>query len=246
MIGHVLAAVQAMEPQRVVAVVGTSASRSAPTSWSWCPTWCSRSRRPRRAPGTPSGSRWRRSGDRSAAPSSWSPATPRCCEGESLRAFAEEHEAAAARGQHPDRRGGRPVRLRPGRPQRRGRRRGDRRGEGRHADEQREIGEINSGILAFDGGFLAEALPRIGNDNAKGEYYLTDIVGIARDDGLTVGAHAIDDVMQTEGANDRAQLAALGRELNRRIVDPVDARRRDRDGPRDHLDRRRRGARPRT
>ena len=41
---------------------------------------------------------------------------------------------------------------------------------------------------------------------------------IARDAGLTVGAHVIDDVMQTEGANDRVQLAALGRELNRRIV----------------------------
>ena len=42
--------------------------------------------------------------------------------------------------------------------------------------EQREIREINSGILAFDAEFLAEALPRIGNDNAKGEYYLTDTV----------------------------------------------------------------------
>ena len=84
--------------------------------------------------------------------------------------------------------------------------------------EQREIDEINSGILAFDAEFLVSALPRITNDNAKGEYYLTDAVGLAREDGLTVGAHLIDDVAQTEGANDRAQLAELGRELNRRIV----------------------------
>ncbi len=84
--------------------------------------------------------------------------------------------------------------------------------------EQREIEEINSGILAFDAAFLAEALPRIGNDNAKGEYYLTDTVQMARDAGLAVGAYPIDDVMQTEGVNDRAQLAALGAELNRRIV----------------------------
>ena len=83
---------------------------------------------------------------------------------------------------------------------------------------QREIREINSGILAFDAEFLLEALPKIDNDNAKGEYYLTDAVQLARDAGLTVGAHPIDDVMQTEGANDRAQLAELGRELNRRIV----------------------------
>ena len=49
--------------------------------------------------------------------------------------------------------------------------------------EQREIHEINSGILAFDAEFLAEALPRLTNDNAKGEYYLTDTVAIAREDG---------------------------------------------------------------
>jgi bifunctional UDP-N-acetylglucosamine pyrophosphorylase/glucosamine-1-phosphate N-acetyltransferase len=84
--------------------------------------------------------------------------------------------------------------------------------------EQREIREINSGILAFDAEFLLNALPRISNDNAKGEYYLTDAIGIAREDGLTVGAFAIDDVMQTEGANDRAQLAGLAAELNQRIL----------------------------
>lgn len=84
--------------------------------------------------------------------------------------------------------------------------------------EQREIREINSGILAFDGEFLSSALGRIDNDNAKGEYYLTDTVQIAREAGMTVGAHCLDDVRQTEGANDRAQLAALGKEMNRRIV----------------------------
>jgi bifunctional UDP-N-acetylglucosamine pyrophosphorylase / glucosamine-1-phosphate N-acetyltransferase len=85
-------------------------------------------------------------------------------------------------------------------------------------DEQRAIREVNSGILAFDAEFLLDALPRIGNDNAKGEYYLTDTVFLARQAGLHVGAHPIDDVWQTEGANDRAQLAAIGAELNRRLV----------------------------
>ena len=85
-------------------------------------------------------------------------------------------------------------------------------------EEQRAITEINSGILAFDAEFLLDALPRIGNDNAKGEYYLTETVRLAREQGLHVGAHPIDDVWQTEGVNDRAQLAALGAELNRRIV----------------------------
>ena len=77
--------------------------------------------------------------------------------------------------------------------------------------EQAAVAEINSGILAFDAEFLSSALPRLTNDNAKGEYYLTDTVHLAREDGLGVGAFAIDDVLQTEGANDRVQLAALAR-----------------------------------
>jgi bifunctional UDP-N-acetylglucosamine pyrophosphorylase/glucosamine-1-phosphate N-acetyltransferase len=85
--------------------------------------------------------------------------------------------------------------------------------------EQAAVREINSGVFAFDGAFLAGALGRISNDNAKGEYYLTDVVHVARQDGRTVGAHRIDDVMQTEGANDRAQLAGLAAELNRRVLD---------------------------
>ena len=84
--------------------------------------------------------------------------------------------------------------------------------------EHAAINEINSGILAFDAEFLDAALPRIGKENAKGEYYLTDTVALARQDGRTVAAFVVDDVMQTEGANDRAQLAALAAEMNRRIL----------------------------
>src|SRR5699024_2226302 len=80
------------------------------------------------------------------------------------------------------------------------------------------VREINSGILAFDAAFLVEALPKLGNDNAKGEYYLTDTVRLAREAGLTVGAHRIDDVLQTEGVNDRAQLARIGAAMTQRIV----------------------------
>ncbi|KAJ1683833.1 hypothetical protein LUZ63_020978 [Rhynchospora breviuscula] len=84
--------------------------------------------------------------------------------------------------------------------------------------EQRALREINSGIVAFDAAFLADALPRIGNDNAKGEYYLTDTVALAREDGHRVDTFRLDDVTQTIGANDRGQLAALGRVLNDRIL----------------------------
>ena len=99
-------------------------------------------------------------------------------------------------------------------------------------EEQRAITEINSGIYAFDVAVLRDALVQVGTDNAQGEKYLTDVLGIARDAGRAVSAHVIDDLWQTEGVNDRVQLATLGKELNRRnnerwmregvtIVDPA-------------------------
>src|SRR3954447_1867349 len=50
-------------------------------------------------------------------------------------------------------------------------------------DAQRAVREINSGIYAFDGALLADALDRIGTDNAQGEMYLTDVLGVARAEG---------------------------------------------------------------
>ena len=92
--------------------------------------------------------------------------------------------------------------------------------EERDADpEQARIREINAGIYAFDAEFLADALTRITNHNAKGEYYLTDVVAVARAFGVPVGAHRCDDVLQTQGVNDRAQLAASARHLNRRTLE---------------------------
>jgi bifunctional UDP-N-acetylglucosamine pyrophosphorylase/glucosamine-1-phosphate N-acetyltransferase len=85
--------------------------------------------------------------------------------------------------------------------------------------EEQAITEINSGILAFDAAFLAAALPRLGNANASGEYYLTEAARLAAEDGLRTGGYLVADRRQTEGANDRVQLAALGKELNRRIVE---------------------------
>jgi bifunctional UDP-N-acetylglucosamine pyrophosphorylase/glucosamine-1-phosphate N-acetyltransferase len=86
-------------------------------------------------------------------------------------------------------------------------------------EAERAIREVNSGILAVDAGFLADAVAGLDADNVQGELYLTDIVGRAVADGLPVGAHVLEDVWQTEGVNDRGQLARLGRELNRRLTD---------------------------
>ncbi len=87
------------------------------------------------------------------------------------------------------------------------------------SEDQRAITEINSGIYAFDAEVLVDALAQVGTDNAQGEKYLTDVVGIARARGLRVDAHLVDDLWQTEGVNDRVQLARLGAELNRRVCD---------------------------
>lgn len=87
------------------------------------------------------------------------------------------------------------------------------------ADEsERAIREVNSGVLAVDAPFLRDAVRRLATDNSQGELYLTDIVGLAVGDGLPVGAHVLEDIWQTEGVNDRAQLARLGQELNRRLT----------------------------
>lgn len=86
-------------------------------------------------------------------------------------------------------------------------------------EEQWEISEINSGIYAFDAAVLADALTRLRPQNAQGELYLTDVIGIARADGPGVGALTCDDQWLVEGVNDRVQLAALGAELNRRLVE---------------------------
>ncbi|WP_310528386.1 bifunctional UDP-N-acetylglucosamine diphosphorylase/glucosamine-1-phosphate N-acetyltransferase GlmU [Nocardioides sp.] len=216
MIGHVLNAVQAIEPQRIVAVIGHQREQVGPHIQALVPDVVLAVQETQEgtghavrvaieAAGTTTGTVIVAAGD-----------TP-LLRGESLREFAAEHEAAQ-----------RAVSILSGivaNPFGYGRiirnTEGDVEAIVEEKDatpEQREIAEINSGILAFDAAFLLDALPRLRNDNNKGEYYLTDTVQLARDAGLTVGAHTIDDVMQTEGANDRVQLAELGRVLNERIV----------------------------
>ena len=86
-------------------------------------------------------------------------------------------------------------------------------------DDERAITEVNSGIYAFEATLLTQALAGLGTDNAQGEKYLTDVVGIARAQGRAVAAYVLADVWQTEGVNDKIQLARLGAELNRRTVE---------------------------
>jgi len=84
--------------------------------------------------------------------------------------------------------------------------------------EELAVDEINSSIYVFDAAVLRDGLARLTDDNPAGEYLLTDVVGFARADGRRVTAWMTDDVQQTEGVNDRVQLAAMHAEMNRRIL----------------------------
>ncbi|MRX51992.1 bifunctional UDP-N-acetylglucosamine diphosphorylase/glucosamine-1-phosphate N-acetyltransferase GlmU [Paracoccus sp. S-4012] len=71
----------------------------------------------------------------------------------------------------------------------------------------RQIALCNSGVLAADAGLLRELVGRLGNDNAAGEYYLTDVVGLAREAGRRVDVVTCDEA-ETLGINTRIELAA--------------------------------------
>lgn len=78
-------------------------------------------------------------------------------------------------------------------------------------DAQKAITEGNTGILAVPGKRLADWLGRLSNNNAQGEYYLTDVIAMAVNDGLVVATEQPHDAMEVQGANDRKQLAELER-----------------------------------
>jgi bifunctional UDP-N-acetylglucosamine pyrophosphorylase/glucosamine-1-phosphate N-acetyltransferase len=83
-------------------------------------------------------------------------------------------------------------------------------------DAQKAIKEGNTGILAVPGARLADWLGRLSNNNVQGEYYLTDVIAMAVNDGLVVATAQPDDAMEVQGANDRKQLAELERHYQQR------------------------------
>ena len=82
--------------------------------------------------------------------------------------------------------------------------------------EQRQIRELNASVYCFDADWLWQALRRVPL-SPKGEYYLTDVVGIAVADGLSVQAHTLDDPRQAIGINTRVHLAEAEALLRQRI-----------------------------
>lgn len=87
--------------------------------------------------------------------------------------------------------------------------------------EQRGIEEINTGFICAPAHKLRDWLARIGNDNAKGEYYLTDLVAIAAAEGAPLAVATADDAADVEGVNDRVQLARAERRYQARQAEAV-------------------------
>lgn len=87
--------------------------------------------------------------------------------------------------------------------------------------QQRTINEVNTGMLAAPAAELKGWLARVGNDNAAGEYYLTDCVALAVADGVAASAIVAEDPVEVAGVNNRLQLAQQERALQHRQADAL-------------------------
>lgn len=86
------------------------------------------------------------------------------------------------------------------------------------SDAEQQITEINSGIYCVDNALLHKYLPKLSNDNAQAEYYLTDIVKMAVADGIAIAAIEPEHAFEIEGVNNRQQLASLERSWQGKLV----------------------------
>lgn len=84
-------------------------------------------------------------------------------------------------------------------------------------DEEQLVKEINTGIYCFDNQSLLQALDELKNDNAQGEYYLTDCIEVLVDQGQKITAYTSADAEETMGVNDRLALAEAEKAMRRRI-----------------------------
>ncbi len=85
------------------------------------------------------------------------------------------------------------------------------------SDEEKKITEINTGVYCFDNQKLFAALKLLNNDNAQGEYYLTDVIGILKGQDEVVTAYRMADFDESMGVNDRVALARANQIMQKRI-----------------------------
>lgn len=86
-------------------------------------------------------------------------------------------------------------------------------------DEELVVTEINTGTYCFDNKSLFETLKKVTNDNAQGEYYLPDVIGILQAEGARVSAHVTNDFSETLGVNDRVVLSQAERVMRNRLAE---------------------------
>jgi bifunctional UDP-N-acetylglucosamine pyrophosphorylase / glucosamine-1-phosphate N-acetyltransferase len=91
-------------------------------------------------------------------------------------------------------------------------------------DDERRVNEVNTGLIAFAAGPLRRFLAALDNDNAQGEYYLTDVIALAAGSGTKVHGIVVDSPTEVLGINDRAQLAYAERTLQRQIAQELMSR----------------------
>ena len=157
------------------------------------------------------------------------------------RGLVADHRAQRRRGHRADRVRAGPDRLRPDHPRRR--RRGARGSSSRRTptDDERAVTEINSGIYVFDARRAARRpRPSSTTDNAQGELYLTDVVGVARRPAAAVAAPPDRRPLADRGRQRPGPAGPHERASSTAGSCALDARRRDRRRPGHHLDRRRR------
>lgn len=217
MLGHVLAAARELEPERLVVVVGHRREQVAAHLAAAGPDAETAVQEPRNGTGHAVRLALEQTGALDGTVVVTNGDVP-LLRGETLRALVRTHEeegnaATVLTTEMPDATGyGRMVRAADGAVE----------AIVEHKDataEQLAINEINVGMYAFDGALLADALKRVTTDNAKGEEYLTDVVAIVRADGHRAGAHLASDWVETQGVNDKVQLAQARRQLNDRILE---------------------------
>lgn len=89
------------------------------------------------------------------------------------------------------------------------------------SEEIKTVKEVNTGILALRSAYLNECLSKVDNNNAQSEYYLTDIIEMAVNEGNEIFTTQVENSYEVEGINDRRQLAKLERIFQRGIADQL-------------------------
>ncbi|WP_105957356.1 bifunctional UDP-N-acetylglucosamine diphosphorylase/glucosamine-1-phosphate N-acetyltransferase GlmU [Apilactobacillus quenuiae] len=85
------------------------------------------------------------------------------------------------------------------------------------SEAEKKIDEINTGVYVFDNKELFNALSQVNNNNAQGEYYLPDVIGIFQEQDKKIGAYQMDDFNESMGVNDRIALSNANQVMQKRI-----------------------------